>query len=333
LSLSGRFARFGTEAANGLRLWAEEAGTELTIVDDRSDPDELRRRLSSIALEVDLLFGPYSTVLTRAAVPIAERSGRLLVNHGGAGGGMNHPGMVMNILTPARRYAMPFVERLARVGGGLLVTAAGRGAFGRDVVDGAVEAGRSAGLRVQAMDFGHPPSGVWDLLSAGVYEDDIAMVRAARALAEPPRHVGSVAAGVASFGHDVEDAEGVFGIGQWAPGSASSPGTPGSGDTADPGGSVDAGMDEPGFLRAWGDRFGGEPDYPAVQAYAAGVIASAAMEKAESSTRQALWRAVRTLDITTVFGRFRIDPDTGEQVGHAVALTRWRGGRQQNQPF
>lgn len=325
LSLSGRFARFGTQAAHGLELWAEETGADLTIADDRSDPAELGRGLTSIAVEVDLLFGPYSTVLTRAAVPVAERSGRLLINHGGAGGALDLPGLVVNVLTPARRYAEPFVERLAQLQAAPLFTAAGRGTFARDVVNGAADAARSANLRVEALD--QPPSGPWDLLSAGVYEDDIATVRAARALPNPPRHVGSLAAGVASFADDVSeasdgnggnDAEGTFGIGQWASGQA---------------GNVDHGMTETRFLTKWRDRFGGTPDYPAVQAYAAGIIASAALTRARSSSPDALWHAAKTLDIATVFGRFRLDPETGEQTGHRTVLTRWHHGRQQNQPF
>jgi hypothetical protein len=35
LSLTGPFERQGTEAAEGVRLWAEMAGVRLTLVDDR----------------------------------------------------------------------------------------------------------------------------------------------------------------------------------------------------------------------------------------------------------------------------------------------------------
>lgn len=312
LSLSGRFAPFGTQAADGLRLWARHGGTALTVLDDRSDTAELTRALTSLASEVDVLFGPYSTVLMRAAIPVAEQAGRLLFNHGGSGGALDRPGQVVNVLTPARRYAEPFIAHLAGVGGGPLFTAAGRGAFARDVVGGAADAALSAGLGVEVFDPDRPPDGTWDLLSAGVYEDDIATVRAARALANPPRHVCSVAAGVASFADDVDDPDGVFGIGQWSPGAVRD---------------VDAGMREPEFLAAWQDRYGRVPDYPGVQAYAAGVIASAAVQTAGSFGQEELWRAARALEVVTVFGRFRIDPDTGEQVGHAAALTQWRDGR------
>lgn len=305
LSLTGRFAPFGIQAANGLRLWADTTAAELTVLDDQSEPAVLTERLSGLVREVDLLFGPYSTVLMRAAIPVAAAAGRLLFNHGGSGGDLSRPGEVVNVLTPARRYAEPFVARLAEFGGAPLFTTTGRGAFGRDVTGGASEAARAAGIRVEVLDVDRPPVGEWDLISAGVYEDDVAAVRRARAMANPPRYVCSVAAGVASFAGDVDEPEGVYGIGQWAPGAVRT---------------LDAGMDEAAFLSAWTERYGGAPDYPAVQAYAAGVIADAAGPGAT-------WGMVAVLDVTTVFGRFRIDAATGEQIGHASVLTRWRGGR------
>lgn len=305
LSLTGRFAQFGTQAANGLRLWADETGAELTIVDDESDPEVLTARLTSLVAHVELLFGPYSTVLMKAAVPVAEQAGRLLFNHGGSGGALNYPGRVVNVLTPARRYGEPFITHLAGLGGGPLYLATRRGAFGRDVTAGAADAARAAGLHIEVFNPEQPPSGAWDLLSAGVYEDDVAIVRTARALTNPPRYLCSVAAGVASFAADVGDPEGVYGVGQWAPGAVQG---------------VNAGMDEQGFLAAWAERFGGVPDYPAVQAYAAGIIADAAGPSAQ-------WDAMTALDMATVFGRFRIDVGSGEQVGHAAVLTQWQHGR------
>lgn len=310
LSLTGRFALFGTQAANGLRLWADTSGVQLTIVDDASEPAVLTERLTELAPAVDVLLGPYSTLLMKSAVPVAEQAGKLLFNHGGSGGVLDHPGRVVNVLTPARRYAAPFVRRLALIDGGPLYAFTRRGAFGRDVIAGAVEAAEAAGLSVAVLDQDHPPAGAWDLLSAGVYEDDVATVGAAQGMPNPPRYLCSVAAGVASFAEEVPDTEGVYGIGQWARGAVSA---------------VDAGMDEVAFLAAWGERYGGVPDYPGVQAYAAGVIAQAAMDAAPDHP----WQAVAALDIATVFGRFTIDPATGEQTGHAAALTQWRGG----QPF
>lgn len=312
LSLTGRFAPFGQQAANGLWLWADTSGVDLTVVDDASDPQTLTARLPDIATEVDLLFGPYSTVLMRHAAPIAARAARLLFNHGGSG--MEPaPGTVVDVLTPARRYAQPFIAHLAARNRAPLYTAVRRGRFGRDVIAGGTEAATSAGIDVRVLDLDKPRAGTWDLLSAGVYEDDVATVRSALALPNPPRLICSVAAGVAKFANDIEGCDGVYGIGQWAPGTAAT---------------VDAGLDEGAFLAAWKDRHGGVPDYPGVQAYAAGLIAQAAVEAAATTDTAPLWQAAAGLDLRTVFGRFRLDPDSGEQVGHRAVLTQWRAGRQ-----
>jgi len=314
LSLTGRFAPFGIQAANGLRLWADTTGAELTVLDDESEAAVLTERLAGLAPEVDVLFGPYSTVLMRAAIPVATAAGRLLFNHGGSGGDLNRLGEVVNVLTPARRYADPFIAHLAEVGNTRLVTASWGGTFGRHIVNGARKAATAAGIPVEdRIDFDAPPDGEWDLLSAGVYEDDVAAVRRALALPNPSRLICSVAAGIAQFADDIPDAEGVFGIGQWAPGSPAG---------------VDAGMDETAFLAAWRERYGGAPDYPGVQAYAAGAVAAVAVQAAGSVDTGTLWRAVAALDVQTVFGRFRLDPETGEQVGHQAVLTQWRNGVQ-----
>jgi ABC-type branched-subunit amino acid transport system substrate-binding protein len=46
LSLTGRYGRFGRQAAFGLRAWQRLSGdgVELEIVDDASDPERLARR-------------------------------------------------------------------------------------------------------------------------------------------------------------------------------------------------------------------------------------------------------------------------------------------------
>lgn len=315
LSLTGRFAPFGRQAADGLRLWADHAGAELTVVDDESDAAVLADRLPALAALTGLLFGPYSTVLMRAAIPIAERSGRLLFNHGGSGNTPGPAGRVVDVLTPASRYAEPFITVLTDDGRAPLYTAVRRGRFGRDVITGGTGAATAAGIEVCTLDLDNPPQGPWDLLSAGVYEDDIATVRAARSLPCPPRRLCSVAAGVARFADDVEEPDGTYGIGQWAPRTA--------------GGPVDAGLDEQALLAAWRDSHGGTPDYPGVQAYAAGLIAARAAEDAGTTEPDPLWRAVSALDLNTVFGRFQLDPATGEQTGHQAVLTRWCGRHQQ----
>ena len=87
LSLTGRYGRFGRQAAQGLQAWRRLVGdeVEVEIEDDGSDPGLFATRLWSMASRSDLLLGPYSTQLMReAAGAMAEVDG-VLWNQGGAG--------------------------------------------------------------------------------------------------------------------------------------------------------------------------------------------------------------------------------------------------------
>ncbi len=294
LSLTGRFARFGRQAASGLEAWRRLAGegVELRVEDDGSDPGRLVRGLTG--LRCDLLLGPYSTGLMRAA---AEAIDGVLWNHGGAGDDVQalRPGRIVSVLSPASRYAEPFL--LVRDGAPLWV-AYGPGEFGRQV---------AAGAGGELHDSFEDAPAVWDLLCAGRFEDDVALVEAARAAPRPPRALCSIAAGVRDFASAVADPDGVFGIAQWFPGA---------------GGRPEVGPTEAELVAAYGRA----PDYPAVQAAAAAALAVHCARVAGSVEPRALWAAAAGLDTTTLFGRFGIDPVTGAQVRHETVLVRWRGG-------
>ncbi|MBO0682818.1 MAG: ABC transporter substrate-binding protein, partial [Candidatus Dormibacteraeota bacterium] len=116
LSLSGRYAPFGRQAAAGLEAWRRlRGGVELSIEDDGSDPARVRAGVRELARRSDLLLGPYSTSLARAASEAAAELGLVLWNHGGAGDDVQAmaPGHLISVLTPAGRYGESFVRRLA----------------------------------------------------------------------------------------------------------------------------------------------------------------------------------------------------------------------------
>jgi Periplasmic binding protein len=318
LSLSGRFAQFGHQAARGLEAWASLAGrANLTIEDDRSDKTALRAVLPGMAAKCDLLLGPYSTVLMRAAGDIAAQSGALIWNHGGSGDDVEsaHPGHVVSVLTPTSRYAEPFLRRIAGEGETRdLVIVYGAGSFGRQVASGAESMARRFRIRTRLTeaDSALPPPGTpgeWDLLSAGVFEQDAELVSNALRLPEPPRRVCAIAAGVREFANVVDDPEGVFGIAQWFPGAGHDP---------------QLGPAEDEFLRAYS---GLAPDYPAVQAAAAAALATRCATLAGNTSRADLWEAAAALDTSTMFGGFRIDPASGLQVKHQTVLVRWAHGQ------
>jgi hypothetical protein len=316
LSLTGRYARFGTQAARGLEAWRSlDGAADLIVEDDRSDPRSLESALRRVAPRCDVFLGPYSTQLMRTAGRMAADVGWLLWNHGGSGDDVeaSYPGHIVSVLTPASRYAEPFLRQLAEnPSDAKLWIAHGKGSFGRQVAAGAEATARQLGIETTQIGPGDPlpsadlPSS-WNLLCAGQFEEDIETVSRARALPHPPRSVCAVAAGVREFGEACGDADGVFGVGQWFPGTAAI---------------SDLGPTEPDFLVAYSVLSAAIPDYPAVQAAAGAVLAAHCVRDVGGTSRELLWQAATSLHTRTLFGGFKISSD-GVQIGHETVLVRW----------
>jgi len=317
LSLTGRYSQFGRQSADGLAAWRGLDGdVELVVADDGSDPTRVEPCLRAVAGRCDLLLGPYSTQLMRAASRVAPDLDHLVWNHGGSGDDVQAaaPGHVVSVLSPTSRYAEPFLRHLAEQSAQMpLWLVEGRGSFGRQVVAGAQVRAETLGLRTVRIGPADPlPAhhalGGWDLFCAGSFEEDVATVTAALTLARPPRLICAVAAGVRDFTQAVSRAEGVYGIAQWFPGRRTV---------------VELGPPEEDFLRAYSRLTGTVPDYPAVQAATAAVLAAHSARTADSTARDNLWAAATGLLTTTMFGSFRIDPVSGAQLGHETTLIRW----------
>lgn len=323
LSLTGRYGRFGRQAAHGLQVWQQLAGNgvEVVVEDDGSEPEGFAARLSRLASSCDVLLGPYSTQLMREAGHAMSDIDGLLWNQGGSGDDVQAlcPGRIVSVLAPTSRYAVPFVRERAALGDGKrapLWVIRGRGRFGRQVAAGAVEQAHRDDLETVELRTGDGPlfddvPEVWDLFSAGRFEDDVAIVKEARSARHAPRAICSIAAGVQDFAGEVDDVDGVLGIAQWLPGRTAVP---------------ELGPAESEFIESYRDLTNTLPDYPAVQAAAGAVLAVHCVEAARSTEPDAIWAVAAELETTTLLGGFRIDPTTGAQVTHTPVLVQWRGG-------
>jgi ABC-type branched-subunit amino acid transport system substrate-binding protein len=324
LSLTGRYNRFGRQAADGLKVWRalRDDDVEVRVEDDGSDPERIAPGLRQLATECDLLLGPYSTQLMREAGRVIAELDGLLWNHGGSGDDVQAacPGRIVSVLAPTSRYAAPFIRaRAAEPERTPLWVVRGRGRFGRQVSMGAITEAERLGIealeaRTDEDHWLQKVPEVWELFSAGVFEDDIAIVNEARSARRPPRAVCSIAAGVRDFALLVEDPDGIFGIAQWFPGRDRQ---------------AELGPSEQDFVSAYRRRTGAWPDYPAVQAAAGAVVAAQCAEIAGSVRSDALWAAATQLQATTLFGPFGIDRETGAQTSQTPVLICWRCGEQQ----
>ena len=331
LSLSGRFAVQGEQARRGLLLWAEQAngGVELVVHDDASTRAGAAAGTDRliVADRVDLLFGPYSSVLTIAAAEVSERHGRVLWNHGGSSDALDERGFarVVTLLTPASRYFEPVLEMAvdaSAMGGRVARTVAlaygAAGTFPRAVAEGARRHASRLGLQI--VYHGEYPAPVNELatlrpdvvLGVGTTEADLTFAREIRRQRLSASLIALVAAPIEHFGAALgPDADGFCGPSQWEPTLQGQP---------------DVGPTSADFAASFRQRFGVEPDYPAAQAYAAGLVAAECVRRAGSLDDSALREAAGTLDLTIFYGRFRLDPATGQQAGHQIVVVQWQTG-------
>jgi len=183
--------------------------------------------------------------------------------------------------------------------------------FSRAVAGGAVrEAGR-LGLWVTGGRLDAAAQHADMLLAVGRFAAEVA---AARRLLPGRRWraAGFVGAGVEEVLADLGGArEGLLGPAQWLAETAPTP---------------DTGPPAAEFVAAYRYRAGGDPPYPAAQAFAAGVIAARCLREAGTADDAALAAAACALECTTMFAPFRLDPKTRQQVGHHVLTVQWQDG-------
>jgi branched-chain amino acid transport system substrate-binding protein len=345
ISTSGRYALQGRQALAGLQAWAKatnaeggvrisRAGRNLPVAlihyDDAGSVERAAPGVEKL-VQVDgvhILIGPYGSDLARAAVGVAREHGRLLWNHGGAVDDIHRPGhSVVSILTPVSRYFGGFFElvRSLDVHARKAVVLHRRSSrFGGLAARGAQAAGRRAGFVVDALTYSRLPEDLLQLLaklrrqqpdlilSAGSFEDDCAVAQEIIATGMRTRPFALTAAAIREFGETLgADAEGIFAPSQWEPEARYV---------------VDFGPSASQVARRI-RSMGAIADYPAAQGYAACLIAEHCLKEAGSADDEALWRAACSLDCTTFFGRFRINPRTGIQEGHEMVWIQWQGGR------
>lgn len=355
-------------AQGGLRVGAGRARrpVELHVYDDGSKIAGAKSATERLIAQdrVALLFSPYSSVLALAAAEVAHQHGRVLWNHGGSSDALDERGWrhVVTLLSPASRYFVPVLE-LARANvppaRSVALLYGVSGTFPRAVIGGARAHATSLGLKL-VLEAPYPdlpplvPRGPHSdaergedvppplprtgegaerkeifsslvariaalrpdvILGVGTTEADLAFARELRRQGIRARIVGLVAAPIERFRDELgADVDGFCGPSQWEP---SLRGQPDLGPTSD------------SFSADVRARFGVEPDYPAAQAYAAGLIAGRCVEIAGSFEDTALRQAAAALDLTTFYGRFHLDPRSGQQIGHQMVVAQWQAGQKQ----
>jgi branched-chain amino acid transport system substrate-binding protein len=346
-SQTGRYALQGQQARQGLCLWGEDLNArgglhiperrgsvpiELVLYDDQSQRTTIIPLIEQLITQdrVDVLIGPYSSGLTHAAAAVAEAHAKLLWNHGGSSDAIMRQGYrwLVNIPTPASRYFAGIFTCLAgHVARGDRVAIIQRqpSPFAAEVAAGTRHQAEHAGLCPLAAMY-YPESLVDTpalvqrlvvaqpsiIVAVGRYTDDVALVRALAHQRVDVDVLAAVATPMQAFQRDLQQAAvGCIGPSQWEAESLVVP---------------DVGPTSATFMARYRQRFGAPPDYPAAQAYAAGVVLERCVEAAGTLREEDLQQAARQLVCRTFYGRFQVDAESGEQIGHEVTLIQWQAG-------
>ncbi len=344
ISLSGRYKIQGKESFEGLCLWVKDTNqsggisikdkkfpVELIHYDDESSKDKCQRLVEKLIVEdkVDVLIGPYSSGHTLAATPIAEKYKRILWNHGGSSDEILEKGFtyIISAITPASAYLIGIIDmvrKIDRESKKLAIFQAEDSGFSINVAEGAKRYSKEKGFQVIEFKY---PSGSNDfspllrqlkeinpdvVLGVGRADDDLLLVNHIIENKVDAKAIGLVVAGIKEFGEVLgKDSDGFLGPSQWEIGIKMKP---------------DFGPRPQEFSKGFKDAYGKEPDYPAAQGYNIGLVVQRCIEEAETLDDLSLREAAKRAEFKTFYGVFKIDPSTGNQIGHKMVIVQWQSG-------
>jgi branched-chain amino acid transport system substrate-binding protein len=325
-SLTGPLARFGQTTATALGLWAEAAAelprpwTAVTVELHDAHPNPAAAMRAALATSPHVLFGPYGSAASVAAVGATRR---VVWNHGGATSKLAWPRFphIVNVLSPASSYYSGILQLVREADPdvvALSILHASSG-FPCDVAGGAAATAGQLGFRVSTVTFApgraeeasaRLPDGEV-LLVAGAFEEEVA---AARLLLRRRWRVAAfIGAGVQDVLAPLDDErEGLVGPAQWMPTVTVEP---------------DEGPDASWFMAEFRDVTGREPEYPAAQAFAAGVLCARCLRESLGVDDAEQFAAAKRLRCRTLYGDFSLDATSGLQVGHEMLTVQWQGGQ------
>uniref|UniRef100_A0A7C5Y9W3 Branched-chain amino acid ABC transporter substrate-binding protein n=1 Tax=Caldiarchaeum subterraneum TaxID=311458 RepID=A0A7C5Y9W3_CALS0 len=349
ISISGDFAVPGRKQLEGIELWKEWINAkggifvkdqnkyykvELVYYDDKSSKDEVIRLYEKLINEdkVDILISPYSSTLALTAAGITEKYWRLMVVVGANSDRIFQQGYknIVGTYTPASKMLTQAIDiLLEKIPSPTVAIIYKDDAFAKSVAEGAKAYAEQKGVKVAAFEM--YPRDAKDLspiltkvkglnvdaiLGGGHYEDEVLLVRQAKELAINVKLMSLlVSPSLPAFYEALkETSEGILAPSHWEPQTKPN---------------INYGPSIEEFMTLFRQKWNSEPSYHSAAAFAAGLYIASAIEKAGTIDNAKLRQAFNELDIVTFYGRLKIDPVTGNQVGHELVLLQWQKGQKQ----
>lgn len=344
LSFSGDFSADGTAFKQGYQLWADYVNSHggilgrkvtLDILSDASSTDQVQTNYQKLITldKVDLVFGPFSTLLTKPASVVANRYGYAMIEGAGGGPSVFTQGLnnVFDVSLPVANNLVSFAHYILSLPAGQRPTTAAYATeddpFTQPQVDTAKQILEQGG--VKTVDYQVYPaettdynpiadkiiaSGAQVVVTGTLLPDITAFIQRFKQQHYNPKAL------IATAGPDqgtqflnniggAASAEGIMVPNGWYPGANN----PGNKD----------------MVNAYIAKYGGTPDgisSDVAEAYSVGQVAQQAITKIGSLDQKKLIAELHSGDtFTTVQGTVKFD-STGQNVAAQAYLFQWQKG-------
>jgi len=334
LGITGRFSPMSEMVSLGLKLWAKQTNekggilgrrVELIIYDDTSEAEVSKKLYEKLILEdkVDLVFGPYSSLLTIEAVKVTEKYKYPMLTVGSTSDKLWQQGYthLFGVYIPASRYPFGFLKLLLRNDIKRVAIVSADDLFSTTVAEGANKWAKRLGMTVSVYE--HFKKGTKKLndlakrirdadaeaiVVGGHFNESVDVRRALANIDWYPRAYFATLGPALQKYYDVlqDKAELSFTMSNWDENGVQFPGS-----------------NE--FVADFKQTFGKKPSYQAAAGYASGQILETAINNIKTLDRQRLRDALATLETVTVLGRYGVD-STGQQIRHFALVTQWQNG-------
>jgi branched-chain amino acid transport system substrate-binding protein len=318
ISQTGRYAEPAGRQVNSIKLWVDEVNARggmlghkvnLILLDDKSDTQTSIKLYEKLITEdkVDLVLGPYSSGITEAVANVTERYKMPFVAYGAASSPIWEKGRryIFNIVAIAEDYQKGAVHLAKQIGVKKAAIVGEDSLFPRQSGKGAKDWAKKLGIDI-VLEENYPlkqtdftallqkirAAGAEAVFSNSYFADAAAQVRQMRELnINLKLYASTVGPGLPKFAEQLgPTAEYVLGFSQWEP---------------LPHVFKHPGMKE--YIAAYEKRFGEKPNYHAGGTYGALQVTEAAVKKAGSFDKEKVRDALATIEVPTVFGRYKVD--------------------------
>jgi branched-chain amino acid transport system substrate-binding protein len=318
ISMTGQYAEPAGRQVNSIKLWVEDANSRggllghkvvLRLLDDKSDIQTSIKLYEKLITEdkVDVLLAPYSSGITEAVANVNERYKMPMIAYGASASTIWDKGRryIFNIVAVAETFQKGSVHLAKQIGATKLAIIGQDSLFPRQAGKGAKDWAQSLGLEV-VLEENYPTkqtdftallqkikaAGADAVISNSYFADAAAQLRQMRELNLNFKLFSStVGPALPNFPEQLgPTADYVLGFSLWEP---------------LPQILKNPGMKE--FIEAYEKRYSEKPNYHAGGAYGGLQATEAAIKKAGSFDSEKVRDAMATIDVPTIFGRFKVD--------------------------